>query len=118
MIDIIEHESYVECIPHGKLTHRDYVDNIMPRLEELAKQHQPLNLLFLAVDFDGWQWQAVWDDLKTGMRHRHAIGKIALVTDQSLLRPVSKLFGLFIDGEIKAFNADQHGQAVQWLTHS
>ena len=56
----------------GKLTHADY-ERIIPKLEELLREHRKLRVLFELEDCQGWVAGAAWDDLKFGVKHRRRV---------------------------------------------
>jgi len=102
----------------GKLTHADYAEHLMPRLEAAIKKHGKVRFYLDLKGFEGWEWQAAWDDFKTGVTHRHDIEKIALLGDHQWEEWASKIFGLMMDGQMKFFPREQAEVARAWITSS
>jgi len=99
----------------GKLTHEDYetitpmIDNALDGIEE-----PKIKAFVDCIDFEGWDLQAAWDDLKLGLKHGNEFEKIAiLANNNNLLEYGSKIASWFIHGEVKYFeNLDE---AMNWL---
>jgi len=72
-------------------------------------------LYVLGADFEGYEAEAGLDDFKMGMHNWSAFEKIALVTDDSAYRTMTKAFGFLMHGQVKVFAADELGQAKEWI---
>ena len=102
----------------GKLTHSDYRQILIPRLESLFEQHGKLNVLFLMdADFDGWELDAAWDDASYGLRHNADFGKLAIVGGPAWVEWCIKLAGFLMKGEIRVFSSQQVAEAWDWIRH-
>jgi|SaaInl4_135m_RNA_FD_contig_21_1818897_length_631_multi_8_in_0_out_0_1 hypothetical protein len=98
-----------------KLTHEDYEKHFIPMLEEHITKHGKVNIFIEAENFQGWEWEAAWDDFKTGIKHRNEFKKVAIVGDKAWEKWLSKTVGLFMDAEVKYFTHDQREEAVKWV---
>lgn len=99
----------------GKLTHQNYQQHLIPALEKAIQQYGQISLLVIAEDFHGWEWQAAWDDIKTGLKHRHHFNRIAIVGEKSWQQNLCKFFGLFMYGEVQYFDLQQLSEAERWV---
>ena len=99
----------------GKLTHQDYRDHLIPALEKMIATNGKIKLLIEAEDFHGWEWQAAFDDLKTGVKYRKDFSRVAIVGDQEWERSLSKLFSFIISGEVCYFSIKQFADAKKWI---
>ena len=115
MFEFEKHKTYFHVKASGKLTHEDYVDHLIPKLEEFIQQHDKLNVFFEVTDLKGWEWQAAWDDFKTGMKHRKDFNKIAITSDQAWMGSVVKFFSIFIHGEVRFFDYEDKDKAKSWI---
>ncbi|MGK0498593.1 MAG: hypothetical protein ACJAYG_000224 [Oceanicoccus sp.] len=98
----------------GKLAHEDYLI-IVPMLENaLAGIDKPrIKVLVDALEFNGWELRAAWDDLKLGLKHGREFEKIALVANKRWEKMMAKVGGWFIAGDMQSF--DDNKQAIKWL---
>lgn len=98
----------------GKLTHDDYL-SISPMLDAaLAEIRTPrVNAFIDAVELEGWEARAAWDDFKLGLKHGNEFDKIAIYGYRRWQAVAAKLTGWFISGEVKFFEDPK--QALQWL---
>jgi hypothetical protein len=101
----------------GKVTDSDYEDVLIPAVEESLKTQDKVRLLYvLGSRFEGYEAEAMWDDAKLGLGHLGSWEKIALVTDQGLLRGMVKAMGFAMPGEVKVFSLDELEQAKSWVS--
>jgi len=102
----------------GKLTHNEYQQILIPRLEKLFRQYGKLNVLFLMdPEFEGWELDAAWDDASYGLRHRADFGKLAVVGGSAWVEWCIKLAGFLMKGEIRVFSSQQIEEAWDWIRH-
>jgi hypothetical protein len=62
----------------GKLVHEDY-QQFVPEFERLVKQNGRIRVLFVMLDFQGWEGSALWDDIKFELKHFSDIERLAMV---------------------------------------
>lgn len=105
---------YLSLKVRGKLTHEDY-QSMTPMLEAaLAEITSPkVNAFIDAVDLEGWESRAVWDDFKLALKHGNEFEKIAIYGYKKWQSVAARLSSWFISGEVKFF--DDPKQALQWL---
>lgn len=105
---------YLSLKVSGKLSHEDY-QSMTPMLEAaLAEITSPkVNAFIDAVDLEGWEPRAVWDDFKLALKHGNEFEKIAIYGYKKWQSVAARLSSWFISGEVKFF--DDPKQALQWL---
>ncbi|MBD3634930.1 MAG: STAS/SEC14 domain-containing protein [Methylophaga sp.] len=105
---------YLSLKVSGKLTHEDY-QSMTPMLEAaLTEITSPkVNAFIDAVDLEGWEPRAVWDDFKLALKHGNEFEKIAIYGYKKWQSVAARLSSWFISGEVKFF--DDPKQALQWL---
>ena len=114
-INRVKDQFFVKMKIVGRLTHDDY-DVITPLLENALRgiEHPNISLLIDATEFEGWSLQAVWDDLKLGLKHNNDFEKIALVGNKSWQEYGVKISNWFSVGSMEYFeNVDD---ALAWLS--
>lgn len=98
----------------GTLTHLDY-EKINPMIDGALEgiKEPKLKMLLDAVELDGWELRAIWDDFKLGLKHKNEFGKVAIYGNKNWQELSAKLGNWFITGEVKYFeNLDD---ATKWL---
>ena len=119
MFHIIENlpENVLGIEVHGKVTHKDYMEGIIPAFEEKLEHHKPLKAIYvIAEDFTGMDIAAAWDDMTYGLKHWQDISHIALISDISWIRASIAVFTPFFPGQIRFFKTDELEQAKEWIT--
>lgn len=112
----IEHSRNADLITlraSGTLTKAEY-DLAVPEIENamvLAKG--PLKMLVRLEDFQGWEVDALWEDLKFERHHRRDLGPVAVVGDTKFEEWGTWLSSLFSKPEIRFFKSED--QARDWL---
>lgn len=98
----------------GTLTHQDY-QVMVPLLEAaIAGVVQPdLYALVDVTELEGWQAEALWDDLKLGVAHGRDFKKIAVVGRDGWQYWMTKVADWFTPINIEHFY--QRQDAVAWL---
>jgi hypothetical protein len=116
-IERSDEQFYVTLKAVGMLTHDDY-SKMTPMLDaSLAAVDSPsVNMLVDAVELEGWELRAAWDDLKVGLKHGNHFSKVAIVGNKRWQDLVAKVSTWFIAGEAKAFT--NMAEALAWLAES
>jgi hypothetical protein len=100
----------------GDVEDDDWEDKVEPLLRQRIAAGEKLRLLYLlgedARDVDG---DAAKED--AGFRARHAGGfeRVAIVADESWMKPVLKAWSLVMPGKAKAFAVHDLPAAKTWL---
>ena len=93
----------------------DYDDVIRPAVEGAIREHGKVRLVYvLGHDFDEYEDEAVWEDLKLGVRHPVSFARIAVVTDARWVAPAVKVFSVLWPGQAKAFPLAELEAAKSW----
>ena len=100
----------------GDVTDDDYDDVLIPAVEAHLTEHDKIRLLYVMGDeFDGYTMGAMWDDTKLGFKHPRSWEKIAIVTDDTSMLRMMKMFGWMGPGEFKAFGVGDLDAAKEWV---
>ncbi|MGF1683198.1 STAS/SEC14 domain-containing protein [Photobacterium minamisatsumaniensis] len=113
-IDTVDDKVFMEFKAVGTLTHQDY-EKITPLIDKaLDGIDNPIVDVYIdGTDFEGWQLQAAWDDLKLGLKHGKKFHKVAIYGNQDWQEVMSKVGGWFVTGEVKFF--EEPLDAIAWL---
>ena len=93
----------------------DYEEVLIPAVEAAIAEHGKVRLVYvLGPDFDEYEGEAVWEDLKLGARHPSSFERIAVVTDAKWVGPAMKVFSILLPGQARAFRLAQREAATHW----
>ena len=100
----------------GKLTHEDY-EQFVPELERLIREHGKIRILFEMSNFHGWEFAALWDDVKFDAKHFSHIERLAMVGDKAWEKGMSAFCRPFTTARIRYFNHTALSEARAWLAN-
>jgi hypothetical protein len=98
----------------GELHHDDYQNVLMPAIEQRIAAGEPVRVVLVFPQWDGFSAGAAWDDLKMGVEHLTGWKRIALVTDVEWMVHLTKLFGWMTPGQMKTFPMAERDAAIAW----
>ena len=97
----------------------DYRDVILPAVEAAIAQNGKVRLVYvLGHEFDDYEGEAVWEDLKLGAHHPTSFERIAIVTDARWVGPAVKVFSVLWPGQARAFPLAELDSAKRWAAES
>ncbi len=113
-IERTDNRFFLTMKAQGKLTHDDY-QAITPLIDAaLSEVKAPTIRMFIdAVDFDGWEPRAAWDDFKIGLKHGREFERVAIFGTQPWQEMVARVSNWFIAGEARYF--EDIKAAMRWL---
>ena len=101
----------------GEVSDDDYENILIPAMEAKFEEHDKICALYnFSPDYESFDWDAMWDDTKVGMKHLTDFEKIAVVSDQNWVRRSIKAFAWLMPGEVKLYNGDQLDEAKAWVS--
>lgn len=93
----------------------DYEHVIVPAVEAEIARHEKVRLVYvLGHEFDEYEGEAVWEDLKLGVRHPASFERMAIVTDARWAGPAVRLFSVMWPGQARAFPLAELETAKRW----
>ena len=93
----------------------DYHDVLVPAVEAAIAEHGKVRLVYvLGPEFDEYEREAVWEDVKLGARHASSFERIAVVTDARWVAPAMRVFSILLPGQARAFPLAEREAATQW----
>jgi len=93
----------------------DYANVLIPAVDAAIANHGKVRIVYvLGPEFDEYEGEAVWEDLKLGVSHRAAFERIAIVTDAPWASPAIKIFSVLWPGQARAFPLAELDSAKRW----
>jgi hypothetical protein len=93
----------------------DYRDVVVPAVETAIAEHGKVRLVYvLGPEFDEYEDDAAWEDLKLGVRHPASFERIAIVTDARWAAPILKILSVLWPGQARAFRLADLEAAKRW----
>jgi len=84
----------VALTTHGKVSHEDREQVLIPAIEEKIKKFAKIRLFYhTGNDFTGYGAKAIWDDAKIAVQHSTAFERVAVVTDIFWVKETVGFFG-------------------------
>jgi SpoIIAA-like len=109
-------ESTVALRGFGTVTADDYREVLIPAVSRAAARGRNLRLLLEFSDgFEGYDAGAVRADAGVGIGHFSDFERIAVVTDHHGIRAAIHVFGIFIPGDVRLFDASSVNDARAWI---
>lgn len=98
----------------GRLTMADY-ERFVPALERLAEARGPLHTLIELGNFEGWDAEGLWEELRFDVSHQDDMGQVAIVGDKAWQEWGTWFSKPFFKAEMKYFARGGEGAARRWL---
>jgi hypothetical protein len=93
----------------------DYQNVLVPAVDAAIAEHGKARIVYvLGPEFDEYEGDAVWEDLKLGVRHPTSFERIAIVTDASWASAAIKVFSILWPGQARAFPLAGLAAAKRW----
>lgn len=109
-------EQVVLAIASGHVDAKDYVEALIPAIEQVLVTGKKVRLLYhLGSEFEGFTAGAMWEDSKLGLGHAYAWEKIALVTDVYWIATAAKLFKFTMTCPVQVFSNEDLSIAQSWI---
>jgi len=103
----------------GKITGTDYETVLIPAIEEKFKTSKKIRMIYQLGDkFSGFDFTAMLDDAKIGMKHLSAWDRIALVSDHEMINTFAKFFGHMLSCELRVFKNVEFEEAKKWISEN
>lgn len=100
---------------NGKLLDQDY-QQFVPMLEQRIEEHGSVRCLIEMIDFQGIEFQALWDEIKFDARHARQIERCAIVGDRDWESWMTKLSRpIFSSAEMRFYDLAERDKAWEWI---
>ena len=93
----------------------DYANVLVPAIEQAIAEYGKVRIVYvLGPEFDEYEGDAAWEDLKLGVRHPASFERMAIVTDARWAGPAVKAFSILWPGQARAFPLAGLESAKRW----
>jgi hypothetical protein len=100
----------------GKITGKDCETVLVPAVEEKLSSNSKIRMLYhLGKAYTGFDFPAMLDDDKIGLKHWTAWDRVALVSDHNMINCFAKFYGYLFLCKLRVFPNDQLKEAKEWL---
>jgi hypothetical protein len=104
----------VEVHVSGKVTKADF-QHFVPEFERQVRQNGKLRLLFDITDFNGWEVDALWEEIKFDIKYFSEIELLAIVGDKKWHHGMAVFCKPFTKATIQYFDHTNIVEARNWL---
>ncbi len=116
MVEILRDEgNFVAVKLSGKLHDADY-KQFVPVIQA-ATEKGKLHLLVQMENFQGWEPQALWDDIQLDAQLGDKIERLAFIGDKEWEAWMAKICKPFTRAMIQYFDADETQDAWAWVQY-
>jgi hypothetical protein len=99
----------------GGVDEDDYKSVLDPAVDSMIAEHGKVRLVYvLGPEFDDYEGDAVWEDVRLGARHPASFERVAIVTEAHWARPAAKLFSVLLPGKARTFGLGELEVAKRW----
>lgn len=118
MIQILEtkEENLIAAKMSGKITQED-VEKIHPLIHNIIEKGHKIDFYFELEDFDGYELEGLWEDVKVDAAHWSDYGNMAFVGDEKWQEWAAKATDFFTDSEVRFFDLQDREKAKEWISH-
>ena len=100
----------------GEIDDDDFEDVVAPVLrQQIAGGHKLRLLYLLGPQLSEYDGDAAQEEFKFAARHATAYERVAIVTDESWLRPALRLISVLVPGKIRGFPVVDLADARTWV---
>lgn len=100
----------------GEVSKKDYEEVLIPRVEEVFRQHGHIHFLYvLKTDVGNFTVNAWLKDLMIGVKHFPNWKRMAIVSDQSMVNKISSAISILLPGKTKGFSLENLEEAKNWV---
>lgn len=115
---VIEHEhdrNRIVVRASGTLTTQDYKHAVPELNHALELSEGPLRLMIRLENFQGWELDALWKELKFDVSHIGDFERVAVVGESDLEKWGTVLSAPFTSADMRFFPTEQEDKAEDWL---
>lgn len=104
----------VEITVEGTLTNHELEETIKS-LQAGFDHEGKTRILEIIQHFTGMEPSALWTDIRLGVPLAQKVDRVAVVADQTWIRRMAELGGLFTRAELKVFAPAELAEARSWI---
>lgn len=116
MIDIIptNTDNVVGCKVDGKINTED-IEKLANYIEDKLLKNKKLRIYVEVAKLEGISLEALFKDLKLGIKHFSDFDKKAVVTDKAWMKKVAAIADkIFPNIEVRCFSFEEKEKALEW----
>ena len=104
--------------PAGPLETAD-IDEFAQRVDPYIEENGDLKGMMVYIEmFSGWKNIAsIGSHIRFIKDHHKSVGKVATVSDSTLLSGLQKITGYFVRTKVRHFDLSEVEAAIEWLNH-
>lgn len=107
----------IELVVDGKVEGYEYDDTILHLKGKIQKRGK-INILEYVKNFDGFDREVLWDNIKFGIDDFQDIERCAVVSDKDYPGAAPDMVDPMLKMEVKTFTPDQLLEAREWCAES
>ena len=116
MVKFIENkkENLIAAKIEGKISAEE-VEQFHPIIHRILESNDEVDFYFDLQEFEGYDLEAIWADLKIDAAHLSDYGDIAIVGDNRWQKMAAKATDIFTSSDVKFFEPEEKDAAKNWI---
>ena len=102
---------------NGKLQKKDCED-LVHKFRQLVLEHGYLRILFDMTHFHGWEFSAMWGDIRCGINHFIYIERLGMVGEKKWQQGMAIFCRPFTQAMIRYFDHSGSAEARNWMAEA
>jgi hypothetical protein len=98
----------------GQVTKSD-IDKFEPAFDRVAADQGPVRMIIELTDFEGWDFDGFWRDLKFDSRHQDDLERVAIVGEEGWEDLSVRFTNPFFKADMRFFYKTQREEAERWV---
>lgn len=103
----------------GDVDDDNFEDTVAPVLRQEIAEGRKVRLLYLlGPRLEDYGDDAVKEEMKFAARHATEYERVAVVSDESWLRPAMRILSILVPGQVRGFRVAQLQSAKEWIAET
>ena len=105
---------YIEITVDGAVGHKEY-EAVVAEVDRLLARHERLNIVEIVREIGWIEAEVWWKDIAFHLTHRDFLGRVAVVSDQGWVGPLTRMFAPLFLAPIRVFPLNELDAARRWV---
>jgi hypothetical protein len=107
-------ENLIAAKISGKIS-KEEVEKIHPLIHEIIDKNKKADFYLELNDFEGYEMEGLWADLKIDSAHINDYGEMVIVGEKKWHEWAAKATDVFTGSEVKYYDLDEKKEAKEWI---
>ncbi|WKN32184.1 STAS/SEC14 domain-containing protein [Porifericola rhodea] len=116
MLEVLDftHDNIIATKVSGEVKGKDY-EKVQPYVDDIAEKGQKIRWYFELQNKEGWNADAIVEDIKVDLKHANDYEKVAIVGAKDWEESLAKAFEPFTKAEVQYYELAEKEKAKEWI---